>query len=122
MTNDQTQARAKMIADTVACLKYGWNVRKIGEAGGSIILCDESRHERLVPTYDWIYLCDNGGEFNVGRINHGAPVSVAYTGSSYFDLLDGGTMAYRMFCAIRGEEIDYEWRGIDIIEDARKAA
>ena len=112
------EARQKLIADTVLCLGFGWHFRKIGEVGSSIILCDESRHDRLVPTYDWLYLCDNGGEFNVGRVND-VPTSVAYT--EFGSPLDGGTMAYRIWCAIKNEPIDYGFRCEDIIEYARAA-
>jgi hypothetical protein len=117
MTNEE---RKQVIAETVACLAHGWNMRKIGEINGSIILLDESRHNRLVPSYDWLYLCDNGGEFNVGTINKGSVVSVPYT--DYHTVLDGGTMAYRVACAIRGDEIDYSFRLPEIVEDCRKAA
>lgn len=102
-----------MIADTIACLRLGWHIKAIGEANGSIILAD----------YGWFFLCDNGGEFNVGKINDDASMrSIPYTDLSYFDLLDGGTMAYRVFCAIRGEEIDYRFRCPEIIEARREAA
>lgn len=121
MTPEEATARQALIAETVACLAYGWHIRKIGEANSSVILCDESRHDRLVPSYEWIYLCDNGGEFNVGRINQVPTFSVAYT-DGYGCKLDGGTMAYRVWAVLRGEEIDYDFRCADIIEDAKKAA
>lgn len=116
----EAQARQDLITETLSCLAYGWNMRKIGEANGAVILRDESRHDRLCPSYDWIAFSDNGGEFNVSKINAGETKSVPYT--VWGGMLDGGTMAYRVACAIRGDGIDYEFRCDDLIEDARKAA
>ena len=116
---NEAQDRAKMIADTIACLKYGWKIEKIGEAGGSMILCGPFPiHMR------WYYFCDNGGEFNVGLINdHDAMRPVPYT--NHHLMLDGGTMAYRIAMVLHGEAIDYSWRGeflLDSIKELRQAA
>lgn len=120
ISNEERKARNEMSADTLKCLHFGWGFKSIGEAGGAIILRDESRHDRLVPSYKWHAFSDNGGEFNVSEINGGETKSVPYT--DRFGMIDGGTMAYRVACAIRGDAVDYDFRCPDLIEDARKAA
>ena len=116
----EADARKKLLSDTVACLGYGWSYRKIGEINGQPILSDESRQERIVPSYDWIYICDNGGEFNVGRINMKDMRSVPYSDGPI--MVDAGTMAYRLACAIRGDEIDYSFDCSFLVEDSQKHA
>ena len=62
----------------------------------------------------WFDLCDNGGEVNIGPIN--APerlkpyfpdgvVSVASTANSF--TITAETMAHRIWCAMSGQEIDW---------------
>ena len=68
----------------------------------------------------WFDLCDNGGEVNVGPINTperlrpyfpDGTVSVASTANSF--TLTAETMAYRIWCAMTGQEID--WNKNDMI-------
>lgn len=113
MEDEYMAARHKLLADTLKCLHFGWKISKIGEANGAVIVCGG------YPNTDWYYICDNGGEFNVGRVNHDSEMrSVPYTSNGYHNLLDGGTMAYRVSAVMREEEIDYAWSGDFLLEAA----
>ena len=63
----------------------------------------------------WFDLCDNGGEVNLGPINTpeglrpyfpDGTVSVASTANTF--TLTAETMAYRIWCAMTGQEIDWD--------------
>ena len=58
--------------------------------------------------YESWTLTDNGGEYNLERVNDEASmVSVPYDGHC---LLDPGTVAYRLVQVLHGEAIDYDYR------------
>jgi hypothetical protein len=84
-----------------------------------------SRHDEplvrlnLFPHYytTW-YLCDNGGELNVGPVNLDERMrSIPYTGHG--GLVDAGTVAYRIAAVLGGEEIDYVTRRPELVSNPR---
>ena len=66
------------------------------------------------------FICDNGGEFNVSPVNcHDEMRSVAY--ADHRGAVDPGTMAYRIAMVVRGEEIDWDFRWPELVEELRAA-
>ena len=99
---------------------YGWcsletnhkatreTLELLAEQGGKTIA--DMEHFIVVKYNDrWYTLCDNGGEINVEAVNLTETLrSVPYISNA--DTLTTGTMLYRLLAAMRGEEIDYDWR------------
>ncbi len=57
------------------------------------------------------WMCDNGGEINVGRENGtDEPVSIASTADRRFPTLTLTTTAYRLHAHLSGQQIDYDHR------------
>jgi hypothetical protein len=111
MTTDLHELRQSLLADTLACLRlYDISIRGTIDSG-SVILETKSPKSSM-----WL-LTDNGGEFNVWKINDPAPCrSVPY--DTVEGMLDGGTMSYRITAVIHGDVIDYEARHADLLEFA----
>ena len=105
------------MADTLDCLRGGYGIEHVGTMRGSAVVADHWPHRAY-----YYSVCDNGGEFHVHRINSSAPGrSVAYDTND--GMMDAGTMAYRVQCVMRGEDVDYDLRFTpEEIEIMRKAA
>lgn len=59
-------------------------------------------------SYEWFTLCGNGGEINVEPINHEERMrSIPYTDNRR--TLTAETIAYRIWCAMTDQEIDYKY-------------
>lgn len=111
---DDREQRMRLFADTVACF-HAFNIRVVGRLTSALIVQNE-RH----PYGDLWFVNDNGGEFNMGRLNSGEPdIDVPYT--AFGLMLDGATMAYRIRCTLDGTPIDWSGRLADVL-DALKAA
>lgn len=105
-------ARAAMWRAMLECLG-AFDIRIRGHIGAETII--DARHNYQG---DWWYVCDNGGELNVGRINdHDTMRSIAY--DTRRGMTDGATMAYRVRCVIDGDEIDYARSYRDEMETLR---
>ncbi len=93
--------RVAKFADMVACFA-AYNIRIVGMHLGGSLLVQNIQHPYGA---EW-FLNDNGGEFNMGRVNaDDADRSAPYT--AWGMLLDGATMAYRVRCIMNDEAIDY---------------
>ena len=87
---------------TIAMLNHGYNIRKVGEALGCVIV--ELPFEY---GYRWFALGDNGGEISVREIN----VSTPYQ-SVPFDTEPAVTAeltAYRLAVVMAGQPIDWSF-------------
>jgi len=70
--------------------------------------------------YDLWSVVDNGGEFNVAKVNHEDTTlrSVPYV--DRFGIVDAGTVAYRVAMVVKGEEIDWDARWPELVDVARE--
>lgn len=59
---------------------------------------------------------DNGGEFNVEKVNSNVLTSIPYIGSRT-GIVDAGTVAYRIAMVIKGQKIDWSATYPDLIDD-----
>lgn len=87
---------------TIAMLNHGYNIRKVGEALGCVIVELPFEHG-----YRWFALGDNGGEITVREIN----VSTLYQ-SVPFDVEPAVTAeltAYRLAVVMAGQPIDWSF-------------
>ena len=102
-------------------LKMHWGVKAMLQTSKGLVIV---QYPYLLAKHDfsyvWFDLCDNGGEVNVGPINTperlkpyfpNGIVSVASTATTL--VLTAETMAYRIWCAMNGQEID--WNKNDMI-------
>lgn len=117
MKNRPSTDRATLMAETLDCLRGGYGIEHVGTVRGSAVVADYWPHR---PYY--YSVCDNGGEIHVHKLNSSAPGrSVAYDTTS--GMMNGGTMAYRVQCVMRGDKIDWNLRFTDEdIEIMRKVA
>ena len=113
----ETTDRAALLADTLACLKGGYRIEHVGSLRGSPVVADYWPHAAC-----YYSVSDNGGEFHVHKLNSSSPGrSVAYDTTR--GIMDAGTMAYRVQCVMRGENVDWDIRfDPDEIEVMKKAA
>jgi hypothetical protein len=102
-------------------LKMHWGVKTMLQTSKGLVIV---QYPYSLAKYDfsyvWFDLCDNGGEVNVGPINTperlkpyfpDGIVSAASTAATL--VLTAETMAYRIWCAMNGQEID--WNKNDMI-------
>jgi len=70
-------------------------------------------------SYEIFTITDNGGEINVEPVNHQERMrSIPYT--SQFFRLTAETIAYRLFCAMSNQEIDYSWNNAPSAVDGKE--
>ena len=97
-------------------LNRHWGVKTVLQTPNDLIIVQHpySLSKREFSNV-WFDLCDNGGEVNIGPINTperlrpyfpDGTVSVASTASTM--VLTAETMAYRIWCAMTGQEIDWD--------------
>ena len=99
--NSRSTDRDVLLADTIACLR-AYKIEHVGTVRSAPVVADSWPH-----TACYYSVCDNGGEFHVHRLNSSDPGrSVAYDTND--GIMDPGTMAYRVQCVMRGEDVDYE--------------
>lgn len=61
-------------------------------------------------------ISDNGGEFNVEKVNHSETlVSIPYIERG--EIVDAGTVAYRIAMVIRGQKIAWDEYFPDLVDD-----
>jgi hypothetical protein len=111
------ESRAAYSAQVLRVLRTAFNIDVIGSShGGPLVWMNRFPHYHTT----W-YLCDNGGELNVGPVNlHERMRSVAYTGRG--GLVDAGTVAYRIAAVLRGEEINYDTRHPELVSEPPASA
>ena len=108
--------RIKLFTELLECFD-GYDMRVVGTMHEGTLLI----RRKAWPYGDVFYLCDNGGEVNVGPVNKDDDMrSVAYTRWSC--MLDGATLAYRIRCVLDGDEIDYKRDASDMIPILREMA
>lgn len=114
-----------MLSDMIACFE-AFEIRQVGTLQGAIVVeykanaGDPEAPGGTVRIWrrDLWTIYDNGGEFNVQRVNDDeSHRSIPYT---WFGLtLDGATMAWRIRKVLDVEEIDYDFRMDDMLEDLK---
>ena len=107
------ERRAVYSAQVLRVLRTTFNIDVIGSSHGEPLV----RLNEFPHYYTTWYLCDNGGELNVGPVNLDERMrSIAYTGRG--GLLDAGTVAYRIAAVLGGAEIDYDLRRPELVSSA----
>ncbi len=94
---------------TLATLTAFWNVLPAGEIDGCIVVrTNRQIFSKLAQAkHEYYTLADNGGEICVEPINcHDEMRSVPSTSNK--GIVTAEVMAYRLWCAITGQEIDYD--------------
>ena len=96
-------------------LKRHWGVNTMLQTSKDLVIVQYPYSlAKHVFSYVWFDLCDNGAEVNIGPINTperlkpyfpDGIVSVASTATTL--VLTAETMAYRIWCAMTGQEIDW---------------
>lgn len=104
------EQRTRLSAQVLTVLRAEFKIDVIGQLHGQpLVRLDAHPHY-----YTSWYLCDNGGELNVGPINRDEEMrSVPYF--AWSTLLDAGTIAYRVGAVIRDEVIDYDLRRPELV-------
>jgi hypothetical protein len=105
------EQRTRLSAQVLAVLRAEFKIDVIGHLHGQpLVRLDAHPHY-----YRSWYLCDNGGELNVGPVNRDEEMrSVPYF--AWSTLLDAGTIAYRVAAVIRDEVIDYDLRRPELVQ------
>ena len=100
---ESAEQRTRLSAQVLAVLRAEFKIDVIGRLHDQpLVRLDAHPHYFT----SW-YLCDNGGELNVGPVNRDEEMrSVGY--SAWGTLLDAGTIAYRIAAVLRDEVIDYD--------------
>jgi len=99
--------RERINRETLAVMEKGYGLTPISEFRGAVYFTDGRCRLWAVS--------DNGGELNVGLVNHDETMrSVAYT--AWRLPLDGGTMAYRIAMVVQDWPINYDLRAEDMYE------
>lgn len=83
-----------------------WNVKVVTQGDGMIVVQHPYKMGNSELSYALFSLSDNGGEVNVERINHSEEMRSIPSSSSKY-LLTAETMAWRIWCAMTGEETDW---------------
>lgn len=97
--------RARYSAAVLRALRTEFDIDVVGHLHGEPLV-RLGTHPHYYTSW---YLCDNGGELNVGPVNRDDEMRpVAYC--SFSARLDAGTVAYRVAAVLRGEAIDYDLR------------
>ncbi|MDU2121903.1 MAG: hypothetical protein E7E64_05150 [Clostridium celatum] len=71
----------------------------------SVLLNDNGILYFSIDNRSYYCISDNGGEFNLEKLNCGLPLSIPYSSYSYV-LISVNTMAYRLYLAIKDESLD----------------
>lgn len=93
---------------TLTTLTAFWDIREAGQIDGCMVVRTERKmfSELPQPLHSYYTLSDNGGEINVEPVNYEAEMrSVPYTSNK--GIVTAEVMAYRIWCAITGQPIDY---------------
>jgi len=104
---------------TIRTLREFWNVEEVGVWSGMRLFKLPQCTRWVKGKWKWIsyeiwYICDNGGELNVGPVNHNERmVSIPYASTQAE--LTAETMAERIWRAMTGREIDYIFNDIPAI-------
>lgn len=107
---ESAEQRTRLSAQVLAVLRAEFTIDVIGRLHGQPLV----RLNAHPHYYTSWYLCDNGGELNVGPVNRDEEMrSVAYF--AWSTLLDAGTIAYRVAAVIRDEVIDYDLRRPELV-------
>lgn len=70
-----------------------------------ILLNDNGTLYFIIDNKNYYCISDNGGEFNLEKLNCGLHLSIPYSSYSY-GLTSVNTMAYRLYLAIKDESLD----------------
>lgn len=110
---EDVKLRAKLSAQVLAILRRGYNITVRGSLPGrSTVYVDPGQ----AGGYLLWSIADNGGEFNVEKVNHLESMrSIPYV--DRFGIVDAGTVAYRIAMVLRDQEIDWDFRCPDLIQD-----
>jgi len=103
-------------ARIIITLNLHFRVKNLGWDGrGSVIVelpfCNNMTRTDDAPKWnsgEWWVLSDNGGEINVEPINHPERMR-SIPSTSDRAVLTAETMAWRLWCAMTNQEIDWDW-------------
>jgi hypothetical protein len=105
----------EMTSRTLKTLHAAFGVSHIGDVAGSAIVSlpyfAKHKHEDdgiHWNSHEWFTLTDNGTEINVEPINHVERMR-SIPSSSNRAILTAETMAWRLWCAMSNQEIDWDW-------------
>lgn len=107
---ESAEQRTRLSAQVLAVLRGEFKIEVVGRLHAEFLV----RQDTHPHYYTSWYLCDNGGELNVGPVNRDEEMrSVPYF--AWSTLLDAGTIAYRVAAVIRDEVIDYDLRRPELV-------
>lgn len=128
---DPEAKRAELTADVISVLRHGYDLQILGNLSGAFSVpgtlyvrtgydLEKTLGGDASHNYAMWEVSDNGGEFNVAKVNSPEPCrSVPYLGAR-IGLVDAGTVAYRIAMVIKGEPIDYDFTCPDVLETCRE--
>jgi hypothetical protein len=106
--------RARLTHHVTRILSRGFNLDIRGNFPGCETLFVQTGQDGGYALWS---ISDNGGEFNVEKVNLRETLrSIPYT-SSRFGIVDAGTVAYRIAMVIRGKPIDWKATFPDLVDD-----
>lgn len=105
--------RAQLTHHVTRILSRGYNLDIRGNLPGGETLYVQSNYD---GGYKLWSIVDNGGEFNVAKVNSDTITSIPYTGA-HTGIIDAGTTAYRIAMVIKGQMIDWEATFPDLVDD-----
>lgn len=114
---ESDEKRAQLSRDVLSILAKAYDFRVLGAFvdGGAVYI-----RTGFEGGYAMWSIADNGGEFNVEKVNSGEIVSIPYF--AFRLAVDAGTVAYRIACVVKDEPIDWSAEWSDLVEDFGAAA
>ncbi len=117
---ESPEQRAQLSRDVLFVLSRGYDLRILGSFDGGLTVYVRTNYtDDESNRYTMWQIVDNGGEFNVAKVNDDVLRSMPYMERGR--VVDAGTVAYRIAMAIRGENVDFGYRCPEILADLREA-
>lgn len=99
---DVAETDGRAFANHLLSVLHGQDIHWKGNVGGRAALLHH-------PRRGWFLLVDNGGELTVDRLNDPQPATdIPFTDGH--ELIDPGTLAYRIKAAMENRPIDWTFR------------
>lgn len=118
---ENPERRAQLTTDVIDVLRACYEIRPLGHlrSYATLYVRPERSAAGIAGQGDLWTISDNGGEFNVEKVNQPETMhSVPYIARG--GVVDAGTVAYRIAAVIKGGSIDYgaEWQ--ELVGTARE--